>query len=318
MRLSGALPVTVEGKRRDPPVRRIPPLLALYAFEAVSRHLSLPRASTELGRTESAVAKHLRSLEGSLGVRLLERSGADLRLTEAGDSLRLACERSFAELHSAIESVARIPGRQTLRVAVARSYGSRVLSRSIGQFAARYPWIEIVIDGYRHLADIGRGEADAAIRIGDGRWSDVRADKLGDDPLLPVCATAVCAEHPRSVAALVTTLPLLELTERNHWRCWLHATRVSLDREPHRIWFTETCAMLEAAEAGQGIALGRRSLVAEALRCGKLIRLPDESVDDGAAYYFCATAESLCRTPVRLFRDWLITKARGADSACHA
>ena len=53
--------------------RRLPPLNAVRAFEAASRHLSFTRAAEELNVTQAAVSHQVKALEDRLGV-LLFRS----------------------------------------------------------------------------------------------------------------------------------------------------------------------------------------------------------------------------------------------------
>lgn len=62
--------------------RRLPPLYALRAFEAAARHASFTRAGEELAITQSAVSRHIRTLEEHFGCRLFERHGRQLQLTE--------------------------------------------------------------------------------------------------------------------------------------------------------------------------------------------------------------------------------------------
>jgi len=72
--------------------------------------------------------------------------------------------------------------------------------------------------------------------------------------------------------------------------------------------------MLEAAEAGQGIAIGRRSLIEEALRKGTLVALYSEPVDDEIGYYFCCAPEAIGRRKIAAFRDWLSARTlTGSD-----
>jgi LysR family transcriptional regulator, glycine cleavage system transcriptional activator len=66
---------------------------------------------------------------------------------------------------------------------------------------------------------------------------------------------------------------------------------------------------LEAAEAGQGLAIARRSLVREALASGRLVRLSDCDVDDGIAHYFCTTPQAGRKEKVKFFREWLFQSA---------
>ena len=57
---------------------RLPPLYALRAFEVAARSCSFTRAADELALTQSAISRHIRSLESYLGCRLFERNGPRL------------------------------------------------------------------------------------------------------------------------------------------------------------------------------------------------------------------------------------------------
>ena len=51
-------------------VKSLPPLNAVRAFEAASRHLNLSRAAEELGVTQGAISKQVIALEDYIGVQL--------------------------------------------------------------------------------------------------------------------------------------------------------------------------------------------------------------------------------------------------------
>jgi LysR family glycine cleavage system transcriptional activator len=73
--------------------------------------------------------------------------------------------------------------------------------------------------------------------------------------------------------------------------------------------------MLEAAAAGEGIAIGRSSIMAEDLTRGRLIRpFSDVQVADYAYYFLCRT-DAIDRPAVRAFRDWLVAAAGEARIA---
>lgn len=290
------------------PKWRLPPLHTLYIFEAAARHLNLVRAAEELGLTQGALSRQIRQLEDYVGVPLFVRQPRGLAFTEAGDLLMNHCRHAFRELHEGVSTISGIKTRQSLRIACARSYASRVLSHRVASFVNKHPWIELIIDGHRHLADLTRGEADAAIRVGDGRWPDVIGEKIEDDPLFPVASPDMVARLGTSnVNELAEAMPLLHYMERPYWETWTRKAGVSLSPRQRNIRFSETVMMLEAAEAGQGIAIARRCLVREALEGGRLVRLSQIDVDDGIGYFFCWTEEGMRKEAVRRFREWVLS-----------
>ncbi|MFZ3183350.1 MAG: LysR family transcriptional regulator, partial [Pseudomonas sp.] len=84
---------------------RLAPLYALRAFEAAARHLSYTRAAQELAITQSAVSRHVRTLENDFGCRLFERAGRGLRLTESGRLLLPGLQQGFSALQAACASL---------------------------------------------------------------------------------------------------------------------------------------------------------------------------------------------------------------------
>ena len=285
---------------------RLPSLRALRGFEAAARHLNLVRAAAELGVTQGALSRQIKSLEEHLGVMLFARNSRGLAFTEAGDSLWDYCRRAFATLEDGLEIVGNIRRRETLIVAVARSYATRCLAQRVGDFVEMHPWIELRLDGHRHLADLSK-DADVAIRIGDGRWPGLHVESLGSDPLVPVAAPTVLERtglEPSYEALSRETL--LHFTDRDLWSAWSSGRGLEKPAAHRNVFFSETIIMLEAAQAGQGIAIARSSLVRDELQNGTLRRLYDALVDDGFGYFLCCTPESLNRRKVSLFRDWLL------------
>ena len=94
---------------------RLPPLYALRAFEAAARHLSYTRAAEELALTQSAVSRHIRTLEADFGCRLFEREGRGLRLTESGRLLLPGLRDGFGALERACASLRSEEGALRLK-----------------------------------------------------------------------------------------------------------------------------------------------------------------------------------------------------------
>lgn len=286
----------------------MPSLRALLIFDAAARHLNLVRAGEELGLTQGALSRQIKQLEIYLGAKLFVRLPRGLDLTEAGDILHNHCFLAFRELREGVSMISGARTRQSLRVAAARSYATRILSRRVSSFVNRHPWIDLIIDGHRHLGDLARNESDAAIRVGDGRWSDVAGEKIEDDPLFPIASPDLISQvGTTDIAALAEKVPLLHYMERPYWDVWAQQSNVVVTGHHRNVRFSETVMMIEAAEAGQGIAVARRSLVRDSLAMGRLVRLSPVEADDGIGYYFCATPEALRRETVKKFREWIFS-----------
>ena len=291
------------------------PLNALRVFDAAARHMNFVKAAKELCLTQGAVSKQIQNLEQRLGVTLFIRGPRSLRFTEAGDLLAAHTSRMFTDLNAVAERLGGKRSRQTLKIAVARSFAARVMARHIQEFCAQFPWVDLYIDGQRHMADLLRGEADAAIRVGDGKWPDLKVESLGEEFLTPVCSPRLLQRNgPLDTPDDLRRFTLLHYAEQRQWSLWLEkvgATGVDLAKG---IRFSETIMMLEAAEAGQGIAIARMSLVQDELSSNRLVRPFNTTVADTHSYYFCATERSLERPMVKAFRGWLLNLTRSLSA----
>ncbi len=85
--------------------QRLPPLYALRAFEAAARHSSFTRAGEELAITQSAVSRHVRTLEEHFACRLFERRGRSLQLTETARMLLPGLRDGFEALERACNTL---------------------------------------------------------------------------------------------------------------------------------------------------------------------------------------------------------------------
>ena len=120
---------------------RLAPLYALRAFEAAARHLSFTRAAQELAITQSAVSRHVRTLEADFGCRLFERAGRGLRLTESGRLLLPGLQQGFSALQAACASLRSDEG--ALRMKAPSTLTMRWLMARLSRFRLQQPDIEI-------------------------------------------------------------------------------------------------------------------------------------------------------------------------------
>ena len=95
------------------PVRRLPPLGTLRAFEAAARHLSFKEAAKELGLTPTAISHQVRLLEEYCGEKLFRRRPRPLALSDAGTRLFPAIRDGFDVFASALSSLRSAKRRQS-------------------------------------------------------------------------------------------------------------------------------------------------------------------------------------------------------------
>ena len=170
------------------PLQRLPPLNALRAFEAVARYSSFARAAQELHVTKAAVAQQVRALEEDIGVRLVERNGRGLQLTESGAAGAGALAEGFALLAKAARAMREGRGRRFLVINSTPSFAATWLVGRIGKFKARHPETDVLIDANPTEDALDSGAADALIRWGAGEFLGRAATLLFKEDVFPVCA----------------------------------------------------------------------------------------------------------------------------------
>src|SRR3954452_18317453 len=108
--------------------RRLPPLNALRAFEAVARHQSVSAPADELCVTHSAVSRHVAKLEDYLGAKLFARDHQRLVLTTRGAAYATEVTHLFDRLQSATaRNFDAVTERRPLQIGVYRTFAHRVL-----------------------------------------------------------------------------------------------------------------------------------------------------------------------------------------------
>ena len=245
---------------------------ALRAFEAAGRHLSFRRAAAELLVTPSAISHQIQRLEQDLGAALFLRKTRAIALTPAGERYLDGVRRAFDLLEAETRS-ARAPERAVLRVSLLASFATHWLVPRLGRFAAAHPEIELRLEPSNALADVKGGEADLAIRYGTGGWPEVEAIQLMPDRIAPVVSPALLQRGPpieKPADLLHHTLLLSYAREPIEWPAWSAAHGFDLARA-RTLMLHDYNIVLEAALAGQGVAMGRHSLIAERLRSGALV-----------------------------------------------
>jgi LysR family glycine cleavage system transcriptional activator len=290
----------------------LPSLNALRAFDAVSRHLSYRKAAEELSVTPAAVKQLVQSLERSLDRSLIERQGRGLALTEIGMAGLADLHQAFDQLHRAVTKMRRVERRQSLTISVEPSFAGSWLMKRLQGFKARHPDIDVLIDASLRVVDLARGEADIGIRYGTKPVAGQFAHRLFDEEIVPVCSPGLAAGPPtmKTLGDLrQATLIEFEMTPWPtswlNWDSWLRTLGVKEIDTSRQIRFNDYTVALQAAIAGQGVVLGSRPIVQDALDAGVLVAPFAESVKIHEGYEVAATEEALARAEVAAFVAWI-------------
>ncbi len=283
---------------------RLPPLPALRALEAVARDGSLTKAAESLFVTHGAISHQLKALESSLGVALIERAGRGVRLTDEGQRLAQRVRAALAELADAVREARERSNPRQLRVSVVPSFAARWLLPRIGRFIAAHPDIDLDVRASQALADFRRDDVDVGIRHGAGPWPGVIAEHLLDDDHFAVASPRLNGGRLPAVPADLARYTLLR-AEGEFWKPWFEAAGLDWPEPTRGPMFSDSSHMMQAAAEGQGIALARKTLLANDLRNGVLVQLFDVVVRSPFRTFLVYPPRLADSPKLAQFRNWL-------------
>jgi LysR family transcriptional regulator, glycine cleavage system transcriptional activator len=281
----------------------LPPMSTLRAFEAAARTGSLTRAAEALHVTHGAISHQIKALEAALGVRLIERAGRGVRLTDEGERLASRVRTALTDLADAVREVSERANPRALRVSVMPSFAARWLLPRIGTFMAEHPQVDLDVRASALLADFRRDDIDVAIRYGSGNYPGLTVEHLMDDVYFPVCSPNIGGGPPARPKDLRRYLLLR--SESEFWQPWFVAAGLDWPEPTRGPIFNDASHVMQAAIEGQGIALARTSLIGNDLANGVLVRLFDATVPAPTRYFLVHPPRSVESPKLKQFGAWL-------------
>ena len=290
-------------------MRKIPPLNALKAFEVSGRHLNFRLAAEELGVTQGAVAQQVRGLEDYLNVRLFLRQARGLSLTSEGQRYLPSLSRAFEMIAEATENLR--PSDMVLTVSTTPTFASRWLVPRLGEFTSDHPDIRVRLDASNALANFQTDGVDIAIRQGKPPFGP----GLVADPLFVPELIAVC--HPdlasgRTAISSPDDLRHHVLLQDAHGQWPQFLETAFRDKQIPRMRtmnFSQTSLAIDAAMAGQGVALTNTAFVETELKSNQLCQPFPFSICVDKGYYVVAPRTPRKPQVVAIGREWLLRQA---------
>lgn len=298
-----------------PTRRRLPPLNALRAFEAVARSLSFTKAADQLLVTQSAVSRQVKNLEDILGVQLLKRKGP-LELTEEGRKLLPVLTGSFDRIAEVIAGIKVAHANPPLTLSLPPTFARRMVMPRLADFQRRHPDLEIRIDTPPSNIDFASAPVDMAIFFGFNRVDALVTDLLLREEFTPVCSPKLAADAGNDLAAFLRGHPLLHVRQgEDLWQCWTIFTEhadlgdVPVDRG---IVLETADLVVESAMNDGGIGMIDVRMFPEEVKSGRLVAPFKTSVVSGRSYYLVSRAEEIEIPRIAAFRAWVIEQFAAA------
>ncbi|MGM0615635.1 MAG: LysR substrate-binding domain-containing protein [Pseudomonadota bacterium] len=290
----------------------------LKVFSVSARHLSFTRAAEELHVTTGAISQQIKQLESRLGFRLFRRLTRRLELTDEGQRLAAVTEEAYQAVEQEVHRLRSGVMSGILRLRSVPSFLNKWVMPRLPTLQTRFPDIELQIIAEDSNISLRDGDFDLAIDLNDGYYPGFSITPLMDELIFPVCAPALLAgrpplERPEDLAHF----PLLhdvtawrgshDYAEWEHYLKAIAAPHINVHRG---YTFNRNQLTMEAAIAGMGVAIARRTLITDELESGALTTLFGQRVATGKQYGIVHAPGALDDRRVAAVHDWLVEEAR--------
>jgi DNA-binding transcriptional LysR family regulator len=138
----------------------------MQVFVRIADRRSFSLAAEDLQIPRATVTNLIKRLEQRLGVRLLERTTRQVRMTHDGEAYYHRCLRLLTDQEEAENSFRDAPPKGLLRVNLQGTLARHFVMPALGEFLAQYPDITLHVGEDDRLVDLVREGVDCVLRAG--------------------------------------------------------------------------------------------------------------------------------------------------------
>ncbi|WP_202944293.1 LysR substrate-binding domain-containing protein [Colwellia psychrerythraea] len=287
---------------------QLPPLNSIRVFDAAARLGSFKKAAEELHVTPTAISHQIKTLEEALGTLLFVRKTRVIQLTPEG---KLLAETAYNILQQLTNTISEISNtKNIITVSTTSSFAAMWLVPNLSKFNQLYPDIDVAVKTGEQVEDLEKDRRiDLAIRYG------TYDNSLKNSILLTTEEIGVYATpyYIKSIN-LLGSANLLETKWDNKNLTEISWHTLFKDNNNHELvyktrQFTQEHHIIQAALAGQGIALVSSLLVQNAIEQGWLVKYhftENRKKIDGFSYYLVIPEHNLRSKSIMAFKNWLV------------
>jgi LysR family glycine cleavage system transcriptional activator len=291
--------------------RNLPPFAAIRAFEAAAKHENFKKAAEEINLSASAISHQVRSLEDYLKVSLFHRKNGSVKLTNKGNAYYHHIVKIINDLEKATLEVGVHRNINRLVINLDHSLLSCWLEYSIQNFRDQYPDAEIEFISTEHQPD-PNVDFDLAIYFSQEPIHSENTYHLLSDYLTLVAAPdlAKTLSSQPDIDELKSLTFLHCSSDETEWEKWFSSFNLSAPTNMIKLTTNHRAVVLNSAEMGTGVALGRQPYLEQYLRRKSLLRPYSDNIATGYNYYLTVSNTSQHLPIVRDFVAWIQKQVR--------
>ena len=291
------------GRPRAP---RLPPLKALAAFEAASRHGSFAQGADELAVTPSAVSHQIQQLEEFLGVQLFQRHAGRAVLTAAGKIYAREIELAFGAISDATNLIAPQSQSGHLVIASGPSFAAKWLQPRLADFVRNHPNVKIRLSTLSSFEELETARFDIAIAYGRPPAPQREVEPFLRERLRPLCSPALAGALGLRTPADLAKATLIHSANALTWVDYFRQVGAGAVEPANELWLDRSTMAIEAAANGLGVVLESEILATEELRDGRLMApFGDAYTVEVTSYFLVKSTSFRSDTQVSVFEKWL-------------
>lgn len=257
----------------------MPDLNELFYFAQAVEHGGFAAAGRAIGIPKSKLSRRVAALEERLGVRLIQRSTRQFRVTEIGQIYYRHCKAMLVEAEAAEQAIAVTQAEPcgVVRLSCPITLLHVHVSRMLAEFMTRYPEVTVHLDATNRMVDVVAESFDLAIRVRPRPFDDSElAHRVLSERGQCLVASAALVQkrgQPDSPQALEGWPTLARGTPEQRFFWSLSGPNGEKVEQPFspRLITRDMLALQEAARAGIGIAQLPLLMVKDDLKAGRLV-----------------------------------------------
>lgn len=295
------------------PLAQLAFLDQLRGFVAVGRRMSMTLASEDLCLTQSAVSRQILTLEQQMGIKLLTRGYRSIAFTPEGERLFRSADSAIQQLQDAMGELHINSRMRPVTLSASIGVTGLWLLPRLNEFQKHHQGLDLRISANNRVGDLQGDGIDLAVRYTTAKLAPRGAIRLFGETIAPVAHPSLGIK-PRATPVFPGRTPLLDFDSAHRpllqWRDWLGSAQLAQAKPRGILQFNQYDQMIQAAAAGQGIALGRLELIQPMLDDGRLVAVcpARAQATDGHAYWLIQ-ADGEARHDVLQVAQWLRDEA---------
>lgn len=289
----------------------LPPLDLLRSLVAVGRRMSITLAAQDMCVTQSALSRQVQALEAALGYRVLVRGHRSIEFTPEGRRLFRHADAMLEQLGEVVASLRPNDARRAVTISASIGVTALWILPRLNAFQLAAPQIDVRVAASNRFVDLEREQVDLSLRYCRPQDAPAGALRLFGEALVPVAHPSLAVDAIEDPAQRKRQV-LLEFDDVSRpwlqWPAWLRGAGGGRAKPKGVLSFNQYDQVVQAALAGQGVALGRLELVRPLLEQGRLAlasALPAAASDYA---YWLLTREALS-ADAAVVRDWICEAA---------